>query len=643
MSGVVTQKDIEWHFYNKERRLLGTAAWMSDKQLSEFRIGHIWLGRTSDGTLAGVRDDRHVLLCSGSRGGKGASFIVPNLAFWPGSAVVIDPKGENAIVTARRRGSGSAWADGLGQKVHVLDPFNVVRTRIDDFADIKASFNPLDMISRDDPESIDTAFRIAEALLPGEKSNDPFFDDAAKEFLANIALHVASAPDFTAEERNLLTVRKLIAAGDQRAAAVQSVAIANGNEPNSYDALFSSMKRNTAFNGVVSRAGVNLLDLRETSPRLFGSIVQVARTNTRFIDGDGMRTVLKRSTFKLSDLKRSKKGETLYLCLPQRYMETCFYWFRMMVSLITSEMERAAYRPQTGHPVLMLLDEFAALKRMRTIENAAAQIAGFGVKLVFVVQTLGQLKEHYKDNWETFIANSGVKLFSCNDDNFTREYVSKLIGDEDVVLHTRTTSQTKGTSQSNTAGSSYSESSGSSWSFGNGQMSSSSNFGHSRSSNASATLGLSASETSGCSSTIHKRPLLTPDEVGRKFGDRQTPFTLVLLSGQQPATLRKTMYFRDSAMVGSYGWHPDHAKPIRLADLRAQRAAEEALAQERARQPPRDFTEEERVFYFGPRQAKPAPKKKLEITWEDVFLFTASVPALMFFASAFIWKFVLGH
>jgi type IV secretory pathway TraG/TraD family ATPase VirD4 len=42
--------------------------------------------------------------------------------------------------------------------------------------------------------------------------------------------------------------------------------------------------------------------------------------------------------------------------------------------------------------------------------NASAQLAGFGVKMVFIVQALGQLKELYKDTWETFIANAGVIL-----------------------------------------------------------------------------------------------------------------------------------------------------------------------------------------------------------------------------------------
>ena len=51
----------------------------------------------------------------------------------------------------------------------------------------------------------------------------------------------------------------------------------------------------------------------------------------------------------------------------------------------------------------MVLDEFAGLKRMEVIENAVAQIAGYGVKLFFVLQSLEQLKAVYKDNWETFL------------------------------------------------------------------------------------------------------------------------------------------------------------------------------------------------------------------------------------------------
>jgi type IV secretory pathway TraG/TraD family ATPase VirD4 len=68
--------------------------------------GKFWLGRNEEGSPLGYCDDRHICLVSGTRGGKGTSVIVNNLCLWPGSAVVVDPKGENATVTADRRGKG---------------------------------------------------------------------------------------------------------------------------------------------------------------------------------------------------------------------------------------------------------------------------------------------------------------------------------------------------------------------------------------------------------------------------------------------------------------------------------------------------------------------------------------------------------
>ncbi|RDE07829.1 type IV secretory system conjugative DNA transfer family protein [Pelagibacterium lacus] len=88
---------------------LGTAEWYSfpEGQKPSFKSGDLWLSRMHTGESVGYADDRHALVVSGTRSGKGTSIIVPNLILWPGSAVVIDPKGENATVTARRRGKGS--------------------------------------------------------------------------------------------------------------------------------------------------------------------------------------------------------------------------------------------------------------------------------------------------------------------------------------------------------------------------------------------------------------------------------------------------------------------------------------------------------------------------------------------------------
>ena len=109
---------------------VATARWISTEDagrvLDPWRPGHFLLGRDAAGRYLGVSDDRHILTVSGSRAGKGVSLVTPNLLFWPGSVLAIDPKGELASLTASRRSDGgSKWSrpmtPGEG-KVYALDP-----------------------------------------------------------------------------------------------------------------------------------------------------------------------------------------------------------------------------------------------------------------------------------------------------------------------------------------------------------------------------------------------------------------------------------------------------------------------------------------------------------------------------------------
>src|SRR5262249_30516167 len=128
--------------------------------------------------------------------------------------------------------------------------------------------------------------------------------------------------------------------------------------------------------------------------------------------------------------------------------------------LAVGEMERVKGPTATGHPTLFLLDEFAGLKRLEVIENAAAQAAGFGIKFLFVVQNLPQLEDLYEKSWETFLGNSGLKLFFQIDDDFTRSYVSRQLGELETIRRTTSGSHSQSTSDSLTDGDSYSYSTG---------------------------------------------------------------------------------------------------------------------------------------------------------------------------------------
>jgi type IV secretory pathway TraG/TraD family ATPase VirD4 len=570
---------------------LGTADWRVFAPGTEpgYRAGDLFVGRLPSGSVLGINDKRHVLICGGTRGGKGTSIVVPNLIGWPGSVVVLDPKGENAMVTARRRGKGSMRCKGYQQRVYILDPLREVRTDEDDFADVRVGYNPMDAVLAAEREAVDTAGRIADALIVSEASNDPFWEESARALLRAIILHVASWKDIAPNDRNLVTVRRLVLEGKAELRRMIAMNDPEGRAPSAHSLLFAEMGGNRSYGGAVSGAGEWFGDLARNGERTFISIMTVALTNTDFIDGEIMRDCLTRSGFALKDIKTDPRGVSLYLVLPQRYMGTHFRWLRMMVTLIVDEMERQQGTPATGHPLLMVLDEFAALKRMRAVENAAAQIAGFGVKMVFVVQTLAQMKDTYRDNWETLVANAGTRIFFCNDDQFTRDYASKLVGDIEVVRegrsHNATRGSNTGTSEARSIGSSVSFTEGVSISRNGGSYSASASVSQSVNETRTQSQGYSHSQSAGVSESIQKRPLITPDEVGRLFGNPRDPAALVLVSGQQPIAVRRVEYFHDKRFRGLYDAHRDHPRPptlldISMADMQAAKEAKMRAARE---------------------------------------------------------------
>ena len=129
-------------------------------------------------------------------------------------------------------------------------------------------------------------------------------------------------------------------------------------------------------------------------------------------------------------LKRGKVS--VYLCLPALRMGSCNRWLRLFVNLALAAFESEAIKPEP--PVLMCLDEFAVLGHMKTIEDAAGQIAGFGVRLWPIIQDLTQLKTLYKDRWQTFMANAGTLQFFGNNDEFTLSWISKRLGTTSLIV-----------------------------------------------------------------------------------------------------------------------------------------------------------------------------------------------------------------
>jgi len=359
------------------------------------------------GHAVGLDDDRHICTFAGSRSGKGRAAIVPNMLHYPGSVLATDPKGELATMTARRRAA-------LGQAVHVLDPFAVASGAAVPF---RAGFNPIEAMRLDHNLVADGAL-IADALVVGG-GKDPHWDESAKAFIEGVILHLKTSPDYKGR-RSLLTLRELVGRG---------AADPTGKAPSGFSltALAAEMRANKEAGGVIETAAADFFD-RPDNER--GSVLSTARRHLKFIDlfrnNPVGKFTLETHSFDLAALKT--KPTTIYLCLPARHIGTCNRWLRLFVNLTLQSMEQTRGKLPGGVPVLCVLDEFATLGHLQQVEDAAGQIAGFGVKLWPILQDLSQLKALYETRWETFLGNAGILQFFGNNDLSTLEWINKRCG-----------------------------------------------------------------------------------------------------------------------------------------------------------------------------------------------------------------------
>lgn len=383
-------------------RFATPAEMLSARWRYEWRHPTILLG-THEGQPVGLaHDDRHLLTVAGSRAGKGVSLIVPNLVLWPGSALVLDPKGELARMTARAR------RQLHGQDVHVLDPFGVS-------GQPTSSCNPLDAIDLNSPRLGADLALLGESLFTSTTlSNADHWVSGAAELWTAATLYAKCY----FYRPTLVTVRDIIAGKHGTVAG----SIERPSE------IFGSMLESDALDGLLRQFAIQWLEIPEKEQ---GSILSTARRQTFWLDGfnnadAAMTRVLAPSDLSLRDLKR--KPTTIYLCVPASDMNSHRAFLRVFVNMAMAALEGTP-SIAGAPPTLLLLDEFAtALGHMASLEKAAGLMAGAGVKLWPILQDLGQLKAHYRDSWETFIGNAGVTTWHGIADATTAEYVAGRLG-----------------------------------------------------------------------------------------------------------------------------------------------------------------------------------------------------------------------
>jgi type IV secretion system protein VirD4 len=174
------------------------------------------------GALLRYAGPAHLLTIAPTRSGKGVGAVLPNLLLANRPILCVDPKGENARISARaRRRFGP---------VHVLDPFGISEQPA-------SAYDPAALLDPSSPDLADDAATLADALVfdPRGQVSEPHWNEEAKALISGLLLHLACRGAIG--QRGLPELRRLLTL-----------------PPDDWQALLHAMLADTGAAGVLSSA-----------------------------------------------------------------------------------------------------------------------------------------------------------------------------------------------------------------------------------------------------------------------------------------------------------------------------------------------------------------------------------------------------
>lgn len=417
------------------------------------------------GELAGrvliTADLRPTLVTGGTRSGKGRGHVVPSLLCWPESVMVHDPKGELWSVS-------SGWRRRFSHALR-FDPRSMRSARWNPLAEIEPGTGELAQVQR----------LVAVLADPGgARDEDGIWDKAACEILEALILHVLYTADDGA--KTLLHVRALLS--DLDGSAEMMLQTCHRRDEDGAPTCHPFIR--AAAQGY---AGMH--------DRFRTSVQGTARSYLKWLAGDDVERALSASDFRMGDLMCAEAPLSLYVQVAPADSVSLKPLVRLLFYAAAQALTAQEHTDGSGrskrHKLLMVMDEFPLLGRIAFFEKSLRLMSGYGVKVMFVAQSLNDIQETYGPS-NTILDNCMVFTAFAALDPLTQDKVSRLTG---TIRETRTSR--------------------------------------------SGPSGLAAGRQSVSRAEI-ERPLLEPGEIRGLADDEQ----LIFVAGRRPFRTRKLQYDR---------------------------------------------------------------------------------------------------
>ena len=352
--------------------------------------GHIF-GRMG-GNILRAHDDRHHLIIGPTRSGKGAGYVIPNALMHEGSMIVTDLKGEVYKATA-------GYRKKHGSQVFLFSPGSEKTN----------SYNPLDFVRPERGNRTTDIQNIAGILVPeNTESDNSVWQATAQQVLAGAISYVLESPYYEGR-RTLGEINSFFNSGTDLQALMRHI---KAKEP--YLSKFTVESFNS-YLALSDRAAASaLLDIQKAM-KPFKNERIVAATNMTDMDLRSMkrRPITIYLAPNITDITLLRPLLTLFI--------------QQVMDILTLEHDPKSV------PVYFLLDEFRQLKRMNEIMTKLPYVAGYKIKLAFIIQDLKNLDEIYGEtSRHSLLGNCGYQLILGANDQATADYASRALGKQTI-------------------------------------------------------------------------------------------------------------------------------------------------------------------------------------------------------------------
>jgi type IV secretion system protein VirD4 len=372
--GVTLLVGLIYVLWARAAPLHGAARFANEREIKRhgFRstVG-IVLGRKR-GRFLTFGGSEHVIVEAPTRSGKGTGIVIPNLLTWQGSVVVLDVKRENFDATAGFRAH-------YGQAVYLFNPT--------DREGRTARYNPLAYINRSDPDDVIIELqKIATMLFVAPDHGEAFWANGARTGFAGVGAWLAETSD---APLTMGAIYRHLTTSDARSYFKKELA---------NPGLNLSTGCRTALSDFAGGSDNSFADIKKTITNVLGlwlnPLVDAATATSDF------------------DLRQLRsRPMSIYLGVSPDELDRIAPLYNLLFQQLIDLNVRALPDENSAVPVLVILDEFARLGRASVIASAFSYVAGYGIRLLPVIQSRSQLRGVYGEHVaDEIVANCGVEV-----------------------------------------------------------------------------------------------------------------------------------------------------------------------------------------------------------------------------------------